>query len=226
MESQRPQAASSPSHVPLQGSVRELLPNSRPAGGIDPSEIASITVRTRAGGDIADLEQTVRDLYAHPLDQRNYLSKPELEEKYGARADDLDAIEHFAQQHNLVISHRSAAERSLVLTGKLADLLRAFPADLHMFHHASGTYRGRRGEIMVPSHLAEVITGIFGFDTRPKHRSPHRRRMIGAAGPGGANGVAATQFAKRYNFPTQKNGKKLDGSGQCIAIIELGGGFN
>jgi kumamolisin len=219
-------ATSSSSHVALRGSVRELLPNSRPAGPVDASEIASVTVRVRSGGEIADLEQTVKDIYAQPLDKRDYLSKQELADKYGSRADDLDAVEHFAQQHNLVVSHRSAAERSLVLTGKLGDLLRAFPANVHMYHHSRGTYRGRQGEIFIPSQLDKVITGIFGFDTRPKHRLPHRRRMAGASGPGGANGVAATEFAKRYNFPTQFNGKKLDGSGQCIAIIELGGGFN
>jgi kumamolisin len=206
--------------------MRELLPNSRPAGPIDPSETVSITVRTRAGGDVADLEKAVHDLYAQPVDKRQYMSRSELAEKYGARAEDFDAIEHFAQQHNLMVSHRNAAERSLVLTGKLGDLLNAFPADLHMFHHSSGTYRGRRGEILIPSQFKDVITGIFGFDTRPKHRSPARLRRTGAAGPGGSNRVAATEFAKRYNFPTEHNGTKLDGSEQCIAIIELGGGFN
>src|SRR6266849_4256338 len=128
MQSQTP-AASSSSHVALRGSARELLPNSRPAGPVDSSEIASLTVRVRSGGDIADLKRAVGDLYAQPLDRRNYLSKAELAEKYG-------------QQYNLVVSHRSAAERSLVLTGKLGDLLRAFPANVHMFHHSRGTYRG------------------------------------------------------------------------------------
>jgi kumamolisin len=45
------------------------------------------------------------------------------------------------------------------------------------------------------------------------------------SGPGGGNGVAATDFAKRYNFPTAFQGRPLDGTGQTIAIIELGGGF-
>jgi kumamolisin len=37
--------------------------------------------------------------------------------------------------------------------------------------------------------------------------------------------VAATEFAKRYNFPTAFGGQTLDGSGQTIAIVELGGGY-
>jgi kumamolisin len=216
----------SPSYVPLPGSRRELLPNSRPAGSIDPAEVSSITVRTRSSGKPALLEKQVGDLYAQPLGERAYLSREELAQQHGARPDDLDVIEEFAQQHHLVVSHRSAAERSLVLTGKLTDLLAAFHADLHMFHHSTGTYRGRRGEIYIPRQFAEVITGIFGFDTRPKHKSPRRGRVLGANGPGGTNGVSAAEFAKRYNFPTKHQGVKLNGSGQCIAIIELGGGFN
>src|SRR2546426_5360151 len=81
-----------------------------------------------------------------------------------------------------------------------------------------------RARFRCPKELADIITGIFGFDTRPKHKAPHRARLTGASGPGAGNGVAATEFAKRYNFPTEFAGRKLDGSGQCIAIIELGGG--
>ncbi len=166
-------------------------------------------------------------MYGQPLKKRQYLSRAELAEQYGANADDLDAIEHYAQRHNLVASRRNSAERSVVLTGKLGDLLNAFQADVHIFHHSTGTYRGRKGEILVPRELAQKITGIFGFDTRPKQRSPRRAQFLaGLSGPGGSQGVAATDFARRYNFPTSFQGQKLDGSGECIAIIELGGGFN
>jgi len=214
------------SYVALPGSQRELLPNSRPAGSVDPDELTSVTVRVRPQADSGALEKQMQTIYKQPLAERQYLTHEKLREQYGARSEDFDAIEKFAVQHNLVVSHRSAAERSIVLTGKLGDLLNAFHADVHMFHHSSGTYRGRRGEIFIPRQFAGVITGIFGFDTRPKHKSPHHTRGVGSKGPGGTNGLAASEFAKRYNFPTAHNGLKLDGSGQCIGIIELGGGFN
>ena len=129
------------------------------------------------------------------------------------------------QSHNLMVVHRSAAERSIVIKGRLGDLLAAFPADVAIYHHASGNYRGRQGEILIPQELEPVITGIFGFDTRPKHRSPHRLKRFVFSGPGGDNGVPATSFADRYNFPVERQGTTLDGTGQAIAIIELGGGY-
>jgi kumamolisin len=202
-----------------------LLHGSRPAGPINKSEIASVSVRMRSSGDIADLEKQVADLYARPLAKRTYVSRTALAKSHGARGEDLDAVERFAQVHNLAVSQRSSAERNLVLTGRLGDILEAFHADLRMFHHASGTYRGCVGEIHIPRALKGVITGVFGLDTRPKYRSPHRHKDF-HAGPGGGKGKLASAFAQRYHFPVKSGKRKLDGTGQTIALIELGGGFS
>src|SRR5450432_2537817 len=212
------------SYVPLPGSKRLLLPNSRPAGPVDLSKIESLTVRVRSAGNNADLEKMVYEQSEKPLKDKTYLTREELGRQHGASAKDLDLVEQYAQKHNLIVVHRSAAERSIMLSGKLGDLLNAFPADLGIYHHSSGTYRGRRGDISLPQGLEKVVTGVFGFDSRPRNRASHRQ-LIAANGPGGQNGVSAVEFAKRYNYPTTFNGLKLDGTGQTIAIIELGGGF-
>jgi kumamolisin len=240
-------------YVPVAGSQKSLLPNSRPAGPVNRSELASLTVRVRSIGDPKALEKRVYEQAAKPLAKREYLTHEQLAKQHGASKEDLDKIEAFAQQHDLFVVHRSAAARTIELRGKLADLLGAFHADVRMYHHSTGTYRGRQGEITVPQELQPIITGVFGFDTRPKHRAttgghkpaPSRRQSSRskaatrghkavsgngsgrgvAGGPGGQNGLAATAFASRYDFPTQSNGTKLDGTGQTIAIIELGGGY-
>jgi kumamolisin len=174
----------------------------------------------RAAGDPEALVKKVYDLASTPMAERKYLTHEELEKQHGAKQEDLDKVEHFAQQHDLTVVHRNAAERSLVLNGKLGDLLAAFHADVQMYHHAAGVYRGRRGEITLPEELSGIVTGVFGFDTRPKRRAPHRQKSAAHRGPGRRNGVAARDFATRYNFPAD-----LDGTGQTIAIIELGGGY-
>ena len=227
-------------YVPLPGSKKSLLPNSRPAGPVNPSELVSLTVRVRSALDPKELQKRVYEQAAKPLAKREYLTHEQLAEQHGASKEDLDKVEAFAQQHDLFVVRRSAPARTIELRGKLADLRAAFHADVGMYHHSTGTYRGRQGEIAVPQELQPIITGVFGFDTRPKHRAttsgrrstPNRahkaasaKSSAAAAGPGGQNGVASTEFASRYNFPTQSNGTKLDGTGQTIAIIELGGGY-
>jgi kumamolisin len=211
--------------VALPGSERTLLPNSRPAGSVDPNQSASLTIRVRPASSGEALEKTVREIYAQPVAERRYLSREELARQHGARAEDLDAIEAYAALHGLRVTHRDAGARSIVVAGKLGDLLSAFHANLHLYSHAGGAYRGRQGEILIPKQFEGVITGIFGFDTRPRHKRPLARRSVELAGPGGDNGLAPTDFARRYDFPTAHDGVSLDGAGQCIAIIELGGGY-
>src|SRR5215475_6433869 len=212
-------------YVPLPGSRRTLLPNSRPAGPANPSEMASLTVRVRSVGDPKALADKAYELAKTPMAQRKYLTHEELEREHGASQLDLDKVEQFAHDHDLMVVHRNAAARSIVLRGKLGDLLGAFHADVQTYHHAGGTYRGRRGEITPPSELNGIVTGIFGFDTRPKRRAPHREKSATHGGPSAKNGVAATEYAKRYHFPVDAGGMALDGTGQTIGIIELGGGY-
>jgi kumamolisin len=214
-----------PKYVSLPGSTHMPMANSRPAGPVDRSEIASLTVRVRSAGSLENLEKRAYAQSALPVGERTYLSRAELAKQYGADPKDMQKIEEYAAQHNLAVVHRSGAERSIVLKGALGDLLNAFPAQVEMYHHSTGTYRGRTGDIRVPDELQNIVTAVIGFDTRPKHRAPHRKKLMASAGPGGSNGVAATDFAKRYNFPMTAGGKKLDGTGQTIAIVELGGGF-
>jgi kumamolisin len=212
-------------HVPLPGSARTLAPNSRRAGSIDPNEIAALTLRVRPGDAGAFLSGFVAEQAELPIEKRTYLTHEELEARHGARPEDLDLIETYANAHSLVVTYRSARERIVVVRGRLADLLAAFPANVHIYHSARGPYRGRQGEVRVPDLLAGIVTAVSGYDTRPKHRSRSRKVAPLAGGPGGVNGVSPADFATRYAFPTKHGGKTLDGAGQTVAIIELGGGY-
>ena len=208
-------------HVTLRGSKKTLLANSRAAGPVDPKEIISLTVRTRSIGDFAAPSSASSSKAANPWPREPIFLEPSWLPDMAPRQRISTWWNSSAHEHNLIVAHRSAAERSIVLKGTLGDLLSLFPANVQMYHHATGTYRGRQGEIQIPTALQGIVTGIFGFDSRPKHRYTRAN----AAGPGGGNGVASTAFAKRYNFPQAFQGRTLDGTGQTIAIIELGGGF-
>jgi len=178
-------------YVPLPGSNKSLLPNSRPAGPVNPSELASLTVRVRSAGDPKALQRRVYEQAAKPLAKREYLTHEQLAEQHGASKEDLDKVEAFAQQHDLFVVRRSAPARTIELRGKLADLRAAFHADVGMYHHSTGTYRGRQGEIAVPQELQPIITGVFGFDTRPKHRGTTSARRS-TPSPGKASGAVRT----------------------------------
>jgi len=208
-------------HVRLPGSNRKLHPGSRPIGKIDPSDSARIVVRVRARHSVRALASYVEKQYSVSHAERVYLSHKEMEARHGALPEDLELLEKFAARHGLHTLRQDAGQRTIVFGGTLKDIQKVFPADLGIFAYSGGTFRGRQGEIFVPRSLAHIITGVFGHDTRPKQKHGVAR----AAGPGRFRGQSPEYFAKRYHFPAMHKGVKLDGAGQCVAVIELGGGF-
>ena len=211
--------------VPLAGTERKPLTGARPLGKIDPQQRIAVTVLVRPRAPLK-----VRQLPTGPMAGRQYLSREELTARHGARPADLDKVEAFAHAHELTVVHRSAAERRLVLSGTLDALTRAFGVHLQRVSFQGGEHRLRTGPVRVPTDLAAIIEDVKGFDDRPQ-TSPHFRRLNTPATRGGkqvrrprANTTAGTftppEIARRYNFPTG-----ADGSGECIALIELGGGY-
>jgi kumamolisin len=83
--------------------------------------------------------------------------------------------------------------------------------------------RVRQGDIYIPAKLKDIIEGVFGLDNRPVARPMFKIAKINgqftarAAAPQAFTG---DQLAKIYGFPADVNGK-----GQTIGIIELGGGY-
>jgi kumamolisin len=214
--------------VPLPGSQVDPVPGARLIGPVHPDERIEVTVRVRPR---AALPATIkaRTTQAGPPEARDYLTREQLAADHGAAPEDIAKVEAFAASHNLKVAHASPARRSVWLSGTAADMEAAFGVTLNEYSlPGGGTYRGRTGAILIPADLAGIIVGVFGLDTRPQAR-PRFRLRRGRPGQPAIRPAAVTppqqftptQVAQLYDFPSG-----VDGSGQCIGIIELGGGFN
>lgn len=212
-------ATSSTSHT-VPGSAQLALAGAVPLGPVDDDQLIEITVRLRAAPDRAPL-----DLQAATADQRpsgrRYLSRDEFARAHGASPADIGKVEDFARREGLSVLASNAAQRRVVLAGTAAALGRAFGVQLKEYEFPDGTYRGREGELSVPNDLAGVVEGVFGLDDRPVATPKYQRLRPDLLSVAAAANISFTppQLAKLYNFPPG-----LDGSGQCIGIIELGGG--
>ena len=108
----------------------------------------------------------------------------------------------------------------MVLSGSVRALQDAFGVRLAMYEHELGSYRGREGAITVPATLGDIVVGVLGLDNRPAAQ-PHVRIAPDAATPRADGGpYSPVEVARAYDFPSDG-----DGAGQCVAIIELGGGY-
>jgi len=206
----------------LPGSEREALPGAAPVGHVRADERIEVTLLLRSSAHAPARALADRGLTGdrHPA-QRRYLSRAEQAAMHGADAHDIAKVHGFAQAHGLAVVETSAARRSVVLSGPAQALCTAFGVALQAFEHSGGSYRGRTGAISVPHDLAAIVEGVFGLDNREQAR-PHfqRHQALRGVTPRTAAAFTPTALARLYNFPTE-----LDGSGQCVAIIELGGGF-
>lgn len=130
-------------------------------------------------------------------------------------AADLDAVRAFAHEAGLEIITENAARRLVQLRGQAAAIETAFGTELHHYAHAGIVCRGRRGPLRLPSSVAGRVAAVLGLDTSPVATPkfvPHR-------GPTPPAGFLPTDIASLYGFDG------ADASGQCIGIIELGGGY-
>ena len=214
--------------VKLQGSVPATIADMQSLGPAPANERFEITVLVRRRAPIA----------AHPLDtkpgQRNYLTRAEFAAQHGASDADFDAVAAFAQKAGLVVVERRPAARSIVLSGTAGQVAAAFGTAIEHVEHAAGISRRRTAPVHVPPELDGIVEGVFGIEDVPIAR-PHfkfskesAQAALLASMPSGAapsdaqatSGFTGVDLAKLYDFPAG-----LDGSGQCIAIIELGGGY-
>jgi kumamolisin len=125
------------------------------------------------------------------------LTHKQYEERYGADDKDLASVRKFAEQHNLNVVRESAARRSVILAGTVADLNNAFGVNLKTYAYPGGTYRGRTGSVKIPANLASVIEGVFGLDNRPVAK---RHGSAPQAAVGAARAFTGAELAKIYNF--------------------------
>ncbi len=197
-------SGSAPVAVP--GSERRVPPGARDLGPVLPTATGhvSVFVRRRAPVDRAPTRLRL-------------LERESFARRWGASEDDLARVREFATASGLEVRAESVARRTVELTGSLRTLEQAFGVRLRRFAHASGTFRGRVGPVHVPAGLAGVVEGVFGLDDRPQAR-PHVRRFRGPLAE--AATVTPTALAAAYEFPAG-----TDGTGQCIGLVELGGGY-
>ena len=194
--------------VAVRGSERKMAPGSSMIGVADPYEEVSITVVIRRR------TQTLPRPGSRPVPRNKFA------ELYGGDPADMELIEQFATDHDLTVGDVDLARRSIQLRGTVANMNEAFGTQLSLFQSPDGAYRGRTGELSVPSHLGDIVIGVFGLDSRPQARTRFRRHLGIAPMAAGDTSYTPNAVAKLYGFPTAGSG-----SGQTVAIIELGGGF-
>jgi kumamolisin len=214
--------------VPLKDSELTHVPGARSMGRVNPQQVAEVLVRVRSAASDDSLDAEVDSISGLRVRERTYLTPEAFAAKFAADATDLAKIESFANDYNLSVEAISPAACSVRVLGTLENLAKAFNVSFANFNSAMGSYRGYTGPVHVPSEISDVVTGVFGLDDKPQSTF-HLRKLSAAAmpatRPSGTRstpgpGYTPIEVAALYNFPAS-----YFGQGQCVAIIEFGGGY-
>jgi kumamolisin len=225
-----------PDLVPLPGSERSELPGAAPAATpLDQNQVITVTVLLRRRAEVP------RAL----VDGPQTITSSELGTEYGADPADASLVAEVLGPYGLTVTETHLESRRLKVSGTIAAMESAFGTSLAAVTspHPDGSgnvqHRYRTGGLSVPTRLNGIITAVVGLDDRPQARPQFRRapapRSSGTtprsasepedgtnapAPQAQAKSLTAPQVAGFYQFPDG-----FDGTGQTVAIIELGGGY-
>jgi kumamolisin len=210
--------------VELKGSARAALPGGQDMGPAEPNEQIEVSVLLRRGSKAGEFPSAAQ-MGAKPPRERKYLSREEFARLHGASTADLEKIRAFAAQRALKVVSEDRASRTVKLSGTVQAFNEAFGANLRHYQHSAGSFRCRQGTLSIPADLESVVEGVFGLDNRPQAKAHFRLRNSDPAVRAQAAAVSYSplEVAKAYSFPS---GSAATGAGQCIGLIELGGGYN
>jgi kumamolisin len=177
-----------------------------------------VTIGVRRKKDLPDLSS----VDAVPPGKRRYMTHDELSAGYGSAPDAVDTIRKFAGAHNLEIIREDPVSARMTLGGTVSDLSAAFGVTLFDYQDpVLGAFHARTGPVSVPTELKNDITGVFGFSNQRHLRRKHKPKLVEAAATMAKRAwFVPTELADIYNFPAN------DAAGQCVALLEFGGGVD
>ncbi|HEX7908191.1 MAG TPA: S53 family peptidase, partial [Paraburkholderia sp.] len=204
---------------PLPGSERKAEQGSTVVGQCDPAERIEVFVMLRRQHQ-AQFDSLMSKIEAGDPSVKP-LSREAFAKDYSAAPDDIAKVKAFATAHGLTVVREDPAARQVVLSGTIAQFQTAFGVKLeHYQHHTAGQFRGRTGTISVPDDLHGIVQAVLGLDNRPQARPHFRIRPPFQPAKAHQASFTPLQLASLYQFP------QGDGSGECVGIIELGGGYS
>ena len=195
------------------------MPGAIKEGPVSGDEPIEVTITLKAP---ADLATKVREMSDQPPAERKYLSREEFQKTYGQSEANMALVEKFARDHNLTVKSKNPEQHTIQLVGTVRDMSQAFNVFLERYSHEGISFRARTGAVNIPEELHNLILSVDGLDERPVAKPKFRLRPTVMPRAGTNISYTPQDIARMYSFPS---GPNTDGSGQCIAIIELGGGF-
>jgi kumamolisin len=153
---------------------------------------------------------------AHPSRRPAYLTHADLRHSHGSHSGAVELIQSFAHKFKLQLIEQVGHGRGVQLSGRAADISRAFNTRLEEFELDGHTFFFPVRPLNAPAEWKGVVEAVLGLHNS-RQSWPRRHSAV----IGHATSARLHDLARAYAFPAA-----LNGTGQTIGLIEFGGGFN
>ncbi|MGH3440135.1 MAG: S53 family peptidase, partial [Sciscionella sp.] len=146
------------------------------------------------------------------------LTRDQLSSGYGADPDTAERVRSAMVEAGLRVTGVDLGSRRILVVGQASEVAAVFGTEITMVRDRGNgiAHRHRTGALRLPAELDGLVLGVLGLDNRPQVRAGVR--IFAGNTPG--RSYTPLQLGAVYRFP-----QHTDGTGQTVAIIELGGGY-
>jgi kumamolisin len=182
-------------------------PATEQVADIDPNAMVDLSVVLKPGAPVDPTLHTGGRVLSHAA----------YRQRHGTHEEVLERVRAVARRNGLIVTFEDAGAHLMKLRGTYEQAMAAFQPDhLGIYEGEDGKrYVGRTGHLVLPAEIAGDVVAVMGFDQRPVAKPHFRKRK-----PSAATSYLPAQVASTYQFPAG-----LDGTGETVGIIELGGGY-
>jgi kumamolisin len=129
----------------------------------------------------------------------------------------LAKVRAFARQYELQIMEEHLPSHNVVIRGTVAQLNHAFHITINRYAHKTRNFYGHEDEIKIPATLKDTIAGVLGLDDFP---IANFSAVANTAATLSTQIFTPLEIASFYDIPAGFNC-----SGQCVGLLEFGGGY-
>lgn len=149
---------------------------------------------------------------------RQWLSAPEFERQFGVSDQDIARITRWLDSHGFTVDEIPAGRRSIVFSGSVAQVRRAFHTEMHHYRSDKEDHLANASDPQIPEALSAVVNGVVSlhsFRSRPLHANvkPAANYTSGAS-----HAMAPADFNTIYNLNPVAS-QSINGTGRSIAIL-------
>jgi kumamolisin len=198
----------------LKGSEHSLPKGDKVLKPTSEKEKATVTLVLRRRPDGPKLKE-IKDFSTMLSVNGHADAREQFADAHGADPEEMNTVAGFAESHGLKILENNIARRSVVVSGSVGAMNKAFAVKMTDYSFARGKYRSHAGPVHVPGPIARVVEAVIGLHERPVPAKHYAARQGNSMNPPNTVPVTPQQIADIYSFPPG------DGAGQTIGIYEM-----